>query len=176
MLTRKELEDLDGQASLKTLNETIVLSVFGEKMIIKEISLSDTLALRSEILRPDKDVSDCVFESDHSPSARHFGALDERGNIVGVVSVHRNSNPLINADHIYQIRAMATSVSYRGTGVGRLLLNAVEGYVISTDATLLWANARSSAVGFYLKAGYKVVSEEFNIKDIGPHFLVMKNV
>lgn len=56
-------------------------------MDIQEISSKDTLPLRNEILRPGKDVSTCIFEGDDAPTTRHFGAIDEAGNIVGIVSV-----------------------------------------------------------------------------------------
>lgn len=143
-------------------------------MDIREISAQDTLALRNELLRPGKDVSTCIFEGDDAPSTRHFGAIDEAENIVGIVSVYRNDNPSIKAENAYQIRAMATGSACRGQGVGRLLLAAVEKYAKSEGASLIWANARSSATGFYTKAGYSLASSEFNIDGIGPHYLVIK--
>lgn len=69
---------------------------------------------------------------------------------------------------------MATGSACRGRGVGRRLLAAVEKYAKYEDASLIWANARSSATGFYTKAGYSLASSEFNIDGIGPHYLVIK--
>ena len=143
-------------------------------MDIREITSKDTLSLRNEVLRPGKDVSTCIFEGDDAPNTRHFGAIDEAGSIVGVVSVYRKSNTAIKAENSYQIRAMATGSACRGKGVGRLLLAAVEEHANSEGSSLIWANARSSAVGFYTKAGYRVASSEFNIDGIGPHYLVVK--
>jgi hypothetical protein len=42
--------------------------------------------------------------------------------------------------------------------------------------TLIWFNARTSAVGFYKKMGYEIVGSEFEIKEVGPHFLMYKKI
>lgn len=145
-------------------------------MNIREISSKDTLTLRNELLRPGKDVSTCIFEGDDAPSTRHFGAIDEAGNIVAIVSVYRKDNTAIKEENAYQIRAMATGSACRGQGVGRLLLTAVEEHAKSEGSSLIWANARSSVVGFYAKAGYRLASSEFDVDGIGPHYLVLKSL
>lgn len=145
-------------------------------MDIREISSKDTLALRNEFLRPGKDISTCILEGDDAPSTRHFGAIDEAGNIVGIVSVYRKNHTAIEAENAYQIRAMATGSTCRGQGVGRSLLAAAEEHAKSEGSSWIWANARSSAIGFYAKSGYSFASSEFNIDGIGPHFLVVKSL
>lgn len=145
-------------------------------MYIKKITPRATLALRSEILRPGRNVSECVFDGDDAPTTAHFGAVDPAGNILGIVSVFRNGSPLINSTEVYQIRAMATSPECRGQGIGRLLLSAAEGYAKLQGALLIWVNARSSALGFYRKSGYAVASDEFVIEGVGAHYLVTKSL
>lgn len=145
-------------------------------MNVSEISAKDTWALRNEILRAGQDISTCVFAGDEAPDTRHFGAIDDEANIVGIVSVYSKGCPAIQLDPAYQLRAMATSPRYRGRGVGRLLLAAAENYVKEKGALAIWANARTSALGFYINAGYQSVSEEFMIEGIGPHYLVVKSV
>ncbi|HDZ16189.1 MAG TPA: GNAT family N-acetyltransferase [Methylophaga aminisulfidivorans] len=145
-------------------------------MKINEIPSQDTLQLRNDILRPGKARSECVFEGDNAQKTRHFGAFDDAANIEGIVSVYCNQNPLISHEVAYQIRAMATSRQSRGQGIGRLLLSAAEEYAKTAGASVVWANARQSAIGFYKKAGYDVISEEFVIDGIGPHYLVSKSL
>jgi len=140
------------------------------------ISSSDTLNLRNEILRPGKPLSDCRIEGDDAPDTRHFGALDSDNTIVGIVSLYRKEFPGIAGADSYQLRGMATSPVCRGKGVGRLLLTCAENYALSAGADKIWANARSSAIGFYTNYGYLVVSDEFDIDGIGPHFLVIKSL
>lgn len=144
-------------------------------MKIEEIPSQQTLALRNEILRPGKDVSTCLFEGDDALDTRHFGALDDEGHVVGVVSVYRKGHRAIHQESAWQVRAMATSRACRGQGVGSLLLAAAENYARGSGASVIWANARSSAIGFYTKAGYSVISEEFMIDGIGPHYLIVKS-
>lgn len=145
-------------------------------MKIEEILSKQTLALRKEILRPGKDISTCIFEGDDAPDTRHFGAVDEKGRIVGVVSVYCKGHPSLHQESAWQIRAMATSTACRGQGVGSLLLVSAEHYAKRSGASVMWTNARTPAIGFYTKAGYSVISEEFMIEDIGPHYLVMKSL
>jgi len=143
-------------------------------MKIKEISSKDTLSLRNEIFRPGKNISACIFDGDDALNTRHFGAFNENNHIVGIVSIYRNEGPLIKGENIYQLRAMATNTACRGQGVGGLLLTAAENYAKRQGAALVWANARSSAIGFYTKSGYGLASSEFIIDGIGPHFVVTK--
>lgn len=143
-------------------------------MKIKTITAYETLSLRSEVLRSGKPLSQCVFEGDESATTRHFGAVGETGSIAGIVSVYLNDNPLLKQTKTYQIRAMATESNYRGKGLGNALLTAAECYAKSQGAKLIWANARSTAIGFYTQSGYSLASKEFIIPDIGPHFLVTK--
>ena len=54
------------------------------------------------------------------------------------------------------------------------LLEYAEKKVIQSEANYIWANARTSAWGFYEKLGYKILGEQFEIKGIGPHYLIYK--
>lgn len=145
-------------------------------MNIREISSAETLPLRNEVLRPGKPVSECIFEGDDEPDTHHFAAIDNAGHIQGVVSAFRRKNPLITGRYPYQIRAMAVSSRCRGQGLGRILLASAEDYIKSLGSTVVWANARSSAVGFYRRQCYQVVSDEFDLEGVGPHYLVTKSL
>ncbi len=145
-------------------------------MKIVEISPSETLPIRNEILRPGEDIQQCVFEGDSAPDTRHFGAQDGDGTIVGIVSVYRKGNPSISSGNTFQIRAMATLPNVRKKGVGRLLVAAAENHASTEGASFIWANARSTAVDFYVKSGYTLASAEFLIEGVGAHHLVVKSL
>lgn len=145
-------------------------------MDVKIISAEDTLNLRNQILRPGKSRADCIFEGDHADSTCHFGVLDRSNNIVGIVSVYQKSHDKINDKNVYQLRSMAVAPSYRGSGLGVLLLKAAEAHVKLTGAKSIWANARSSALGFYLQQDYQALTDEFLIEGVGHHYLVTKRV
>lgn len=163
-------------AALQTSRKCGRYDKFGIIVIILDIKPEDTLALRNEILRPGKHLSACVFEGDDDSYTKHFGAIDSNDTIVGIVSVYRNINPQFANVDSYQLRGMATKSSCRGLGIGNLLLASAESCAKTSGAKVIWANARSSAIGFYIKHGYNVVSDEFFIDGIGPHFVVMKSL
>ena len=141
-------------------------------MQIKAITAADTLRLRQQILRPGGDLTDCQFTGDTDRSTRHFGAYLE-STLVGIVSVYARAYPELGR-YGYQLRAMAVAESARGKQVGLKLLAVAEEAAFVASADYIWANARSSALGFYEKAGYQVLSDEFDIEGVGAHFLVFK--
>ncbi len=48
--------------------------------------------------------------------------------------------------------------------------------VADAGGTELWCNARMAAVGFYRRAGFEVVSEEFDVPGIGAHVVMTRPV
>ena len=143
-------------------------------MKVIQIAAEQTLSLRNEVLRPGMPISSCLFDGDDEPKTRHFGALDDQEQIVGIVSIFSNPHPDLPATFTYQLRGMATSEQCRGLGVGILLIESVEHYLKAIECAGLWANARTEALGFYKKQGYQVMSDEFMIENVGPHYLVAK--
>ena len=70
----------------------------------------------------------------------------------------------------YQLRGMATREDARGEGIGAALLAATERFILdSTPVRQLWCSARVSAVGFYQKVGWSVVSDVYDVPNVGPH-------
>jgi ribosomal protein S18 acetylase RimI-like enzyme len=69
---------------------------------------------------------------------------------------------------------MATLPEARGRGLGAALLAACLDHARKQGAALVWCHARTSAVGFYVRAGFEVVGDEFVLPEIGPHFLMWK--
>jgi GNAT superfamily N-acetyltransferase len=77
----------------------------------------------------------------------------------------------------WQLRGMATDPDFRGAGVGtRLLAHAEAALAKRSDFRQIWCNARSAAVGFYRKQGWTVVSDEFQIPGVGPHYKMTKTL
>lgn len=136
------------------------------------IKIEQTYPLRHAILRPNHPVEACYYLGDDAPTTRHLGAFLQ-DQLVGICSIYEASHPSLTHVEGLQLRAMATASSSRGLGIGQQLLNAVENYAQSKRKHL-WANARSHALGFYQQAGFEVIGDEFSIRDIGPHRLVVK--
>jgi GNAT superfamily N-acetyltransferase len=69
---------------------------------------------------------------------------------------------------------MAVAPSRQRRGVGRLVLDELVVAARADGAPLIWANARSSALEFYLRQGWKVAGDEFTTPDTGlPHFPIV---
>ena len=142
---------------------------------IQNISSIDTFLVRHPVLRTEKPIESCVFEGDNLPSTKHFGLFVEE-KLVGVVSFFKNKNSSFNIKNQFQIRGMAVLPEFQKKGFGKNLVNHCENYVKSANETLIWFNARESAVAFYEKLGYRKVGNPFSIADIGIHFLMQKEI
>ena len=106
------------------------------------------------------------FDGDREHSSGHFAAyVDHR--VVGVASVIEE--PESDGPGVWRLRGMAVSPALRGGGVGAALLERVRDFVARSDGGLLWCNARVTAQGFYLAAGFVVVGEPWDEPGIGPH-------
>jgi len=139
--------------------------------MIKFIPVEETLPLRNAILREGK-LSDeqCRWPTDSLPGAFHLGYFigDE---LVCVASFHPQNYGDFERTG-FQLRGMATVEGYRGKGIGNQVLNFGIVYLRGQKANYLWCNARKSAVKFYLNMGLELVSDEFEVPVIGPHYVM----
>jgi GNAT superfamily N-acetyltransferase len=65
---------------------------------------------------------------------------------------------------------MATASHARGRGAATAVLAALLDHAASLGAVRVWCNARTPARSLYERAGLRVVSDEFDLPEIGPHF------
>ncbi len=86
------------------------------------------------------------MELDEDNDGIHFGAFTDNA-LVGVISLFQH-------DSIFQFRKLAVLPEFQKMGIGNSLLNRVEEFARSEGGTSIWCNARVSAIGFYMKAGY----------------------
>ncbi|HNW36323.1 MAG TPA: GNAT family N-acetyltransferase, partial [Candidatus Ozemobacteraceae bacterium] len=106
------------------------------------------------------------FAGDDAPGTIHLAAYMDQ-ELAGCVTFIRSP---FEGRPAFQVRGMAVDTGCQGYGIGRALLAAAEKVVGQDEAShLWWCNARASAVGFYQKLGWQVVSEEFDVPGIGPH-------
>ena len=72
---------------------------------------------------------------------------------------------------------MATHPEFRGCGIGGGLLHYGEQIIqLQLKTDLIWCNARTGAVEFYRQQNWRVVSEEFMITGVGPHYRMVKDM
>ncbi len=144
-------------------------------MQINEISSLATFSVRHPVLRGGKPIESCYFDGDDLITTKHFGIFED-DNIVGVISIYKNNHSYFDDMNSYQIRGMAVLESFQKQGLGEKLIKHCENYITSQGSTLIWFNARESAVGFYEKLGYKINADAFEIQDVGTHYVMFKKL
>ena len=135
-----------------------------------------TLPLRQAVLRPGRPLSQSVFDGDDEANALHLGAFSGK-RLVGVASFFERSFPSEAASSgDWQLRGMAVADGWRGRGCGRALLRASLLELAQRGGERLWCNARVGAVGFYHAEGFEIVGDQFEIEDVGPHFIMRRSI
>ncbi|MEO6851981.1 MAG: GNAT family N-acetyltransferase [Mucilaginibacter sp.] len=112
---------------------------------LEQIRPELTWRLRQQVLYPNQKLYEMELEEDND--GIHFGAFTDN-KLIGVVS-------LFNTGDDYQFRKFAIEPNYQGKGVGNALLAYITDFAKAGGATRLWCNARSSAIGFYIKNGFE---------------------
>jgi predicted GNAT family N-acyltransferase len=137
--------------------------------MVKFITADDVLPIRNEILREGKlELDQCRFAGDDNPASFHLGYFVNE-ELVCVASFHPQGYDEF-AGKGYQLRGMATLSSQQGKGLGTQLVNFAIVYLRGQKVNYVWCNARKIAVSFYANVGFEVVSKEFDIPGIGPHY------
>ena len=142
--------------------------------------------LRTRILRPGWTDRLATYDQDDTVAVHVAAYRVGDPEPAGVGTVYAEPPPDANRDEIpaeayatgaaWRLRGMATSESARGTGLGRVVLEACFGVVREAGGTVLWCNARLVAVPFYERLGLACVGPEFDIPGIGPHYVMWRRV
>jgi GNAT superfamily N-acetyltransferase len=127
---------------------------------IVELTTEQTHPLRRAVLRNGTPTDDVRFAEDDWPGVIHLGVIDDEVLVGTSTWIPRPFADEPETDAI-QLRGMATAHSHQGTGVGEALLRAGCARAVESNAALVWANARDSALGFYTAHGFVVVGEGF---------------
>jgi predicted GNAT family N-acyltransferase len=134
---------------------------------VDEVLAEVTYELRGAVLRPNG--GEIIWDGDEDPATFHLAArIDDR--VVGVVRFSPAPcpwRPLARA--AWQLRGMATEAAVRGSGAGRAMVDDGLRRVAERGGDVVWCDARVSAVGFYERVGFIVVTEEYDKPGIGPH-------
>jgi len=122
--------------------------------------------LRRRILYAGLPESKAVYPGDEDPQVVHLGAFNETGELLGIASLFPRE------DGTLQLRGMAVAPDQQGTGVGAAIVRAAHEVATQQKRPSLWCNARLNAVGFYARQGWIVEGEEFEVPDVGPHYVM----
>lgn len=146
---------------------------------IEQIMASQTLDLRTRILRPGQPIEICHYPEDNLSSTFHLGAfVHEEGfdpvlaaNGTFMKDAHQFFPEALNP---YRLRGMATDLHYRGMGLGSQIIQQAEMLLKVMNCDLLWFNARENAFTFYEKNGFTLIGDMFDIPGAGPHKVMYK--
>ena len=123
---------------------------------IKKVSVEDILPIRHKVLWPDKPFEFVKVEGDEE--GIHFG-LYEDSILVTIISLFAEGKSL-------RFRKFATLPDYQNRGLGKMMILKVIEYAKKNNFERLWCDARTDALNFYERVGFKKFSEPFFKEEI----------
>jgi GNAT superfamily N-acetyltransferase len=148
-----------------------------DELRVERVDAKELYELRRRILRKNDPAVRVDDSRDDSESSRHFGGF--LGSQLVVCASFFPSSAPVNAElETYQLRYMATDFAAQGKGYGAVVLEHASEALRLLGAEQLWANARNSALGFYLATGWIVVegSEHLSPETNLPHTVIYKSL
>ena len=154
--------------------------------VVRRGSSTVVRPLRARILRPGREEHHSAYDQDDTVAV-HVAAY-RPGTAVpdGVGTIYAENPPEAHRGEIpdaaygpgaaWRLRGMATSDAARGKGLGRLVLEECFAVIRERGGHFLWCNARIGAVAFYERLGLDCVGPEFDIPEIGPHYVMWREV
>ena len=143
---------------------------------VRDLAAEETHHLRRAVSADGRtDLPSMHHDLDDTAGAWHLGAVDEAGRIVAISSFYFDAYPpWPEAQPAVQLAFMAVDPEVQGEGIGTAVMSEAIRRLRASDAVLLWANARDSALPFYEKFGFRTVSgSEFAPPQSGgPHHLI----
>jgi GNAT superfamily N-acetyltransferase len=140
---------------------------------VRPVEAQDLLDLRRRVLRADEPDSSVEDTRDRHDSSRHFGGfLDD--SIVASASWYLSVPPINPELMSYQLRYMAIDFDVQGRGYGAAVVETALAELRTMGVQQVWANARDSALGFYLSTGWTAIegSEHISTETQLPHTVI----
>ena len=131
---------------------------------VRPVTLEQSRGLRQAVLRPHETMAEVAARE--ASDAFAVGAFSG-GELVAVGLVAPEGEP-----GAWRVRGMATAPHARGNGAGTAVLRALIEQATAGGARRIWCNARTPARSLYERAGFRVISEQFELPRIGPHYVM----
>jgi thiamine transport system ATP-binding protein len=136
------------------------LTAAADALVVEEVPAAATHDLRRRVLRNGTPSQELNYGQDDAPGTVHLAA--RRGpTLVGVSTWAAEGWPDRPDVPAVRLRGMAVEPGLQNSGIGAALVRAGLERAWARGADLVWASARDSALGFYLRLGFTVVGEEF---------------
>jgi len=140
---------------------------------IKQIKVEDTYKIRKQELRKNMDLS-TEFAGDYDEGTFHIGLYMDK-ELISIVSFTLSNYKDFSGIQ-YQLRGMATKEEFQGKGMGKNLVAFALEVLKNKKVNVIWCHSRITAIDFYLKMGFEIVGEEFEIPPIGKHRVMFKEL
>lgn len=133
----------------------------------------NSVKLREEVLRAPLGLSFSPEDIESEKEEFHLAMVSDEGDnpiIYAILLLKRTEDP-----YVIKMRQVATKPELQNKGIGSELVSYAENFARDLGFLKMELNARQNAVPFYLRLGYKVVSEQFFEVTI-PHFKMVKSL
>lgn len=118
---------------------------------IQKVNTNQILDIRHRVLWPDR--SPDFVKVDEDDSGFHFGLYFNQ-KLVSVISLFAVGDSI-------RFRKFATLPEFQGKGLGSRLLEHAIDFAIQNQYASIWCDARTSALGFYERFGFRKFSAPF---------------
>jgi GNAT superfamily N-acetyltransferase len=156
------------------------LTLDHQTFTVRQATAAEIAPLRHRILRAGLPFSEAHFKGDDAPTSRHAAAFDLQNEARCCATLHFEP---YQGEPACRLRGMATDAGYQSLGLGSAVLTYLTDLVLSDPPTpdsqvvrLFWCNARTPAANFYLRQGWQIVSDVFDIPTAGPHYVMVRRV
>ncbi len=144
--------------------------------VVTSVGLTDIMQLRVAVLRKGTPATDCNYPEDAYPDVVHFGIIRD-GIAIATSSWFMKECPEKLGITAMQLKGMAVADELQGAGLGALLIDAGTALAKERGATIAWARARDSAMGFYERFGFTSTGEGFvDGPTAMPHHIVVRTL
>jgi len=141
-------------------------------LVVRRATVDEIMPLRHAVLRPGYPLEASHYAEDDV--AVHISAWED-ATLVGCATVF--ADPWLGPPEVadaWRLRGMAVDPDLQRSGVGTQVLSEAVAAARDAGAPVIWANARTTALGFYLRHGWRVAGEEFLASDTGlPHHPIL---
>jgi predicted N-acetyltransferase YhbS len=123
---------------------------------VRELASAETHTLRRAVSADGRtDIPSMHHDLDDAHGSWHLGATDAAGRIVAISSFYLIPYPARpEAQPSVELAFMAVDSALQGRGIGSAVMAEAIQRLKATDAIILWANARDSALRFYQRFGF----------------------
>ena len=140
------------------------------------LSLEDIMPLRVKVLRKGTPVTHCNYPEDDYDDVMHLG-VKRADRVVGTSSWFQKECPDLVGETALQLKGMAVDESLQGSGVGVKIIAAGLALATERGVSIVWARARDSALGFYLRCGFTEIGLGYIDEPTGmPHHNVYRRI